>query len=272
MPFDPVFFLIQREGYITRSCICTAFNELLSATVSQKGRHYIAFFQLAIGIERTEKLAVILDHMIENDLMPPGSSATRKFKHDLLLLHDNAKSIAESRPITQSISFEVKPLHRRMLDFLTDFANGARYANLDALASGTSPAEPLVEWNAIMWEIFKEDLSQEQEASILQEADARTSLMQGRTVVMAHDLENKPLTVGSMILLELLLKAIGPYVLWNLVILILPITELVSRLAVEAQRICVKKGTTDMTIPQMDEFYDFLCLNQKYVLSRESWN
>src|SRR5271157_2983067 len=111
MPFDPVFFLIQRERYITRSCICTAFNELLSATVSQKGRYYIAFFQLAIGIERTEKLAIILDHMIENDLMPPGSRATRKFNHDLLLLHDNAKSIAESRPISQGISFEVKPLH-----------------------------------------------------------------------------------------------------------------------------------------------------------------
>jgi len=89
---------------------------------------------------------------------------------------------------------------------------------------------------------------------------------------MAHDLENKPLTVGSMILLELLLKAIGPYVLWNLVILILPITELVSRLAAEAQRISTNKGTTDMTIPQMDEFYDFLCLDQKYVLSRASWD
>ena len=271
MPFDPVFFLMQREGYITRSCICTAFNELLSATVSQKGRYYIAFFQLAIGIERTEKLAVILDHMIKNDLRPPGSRAIKKFNHDLLVLHDNAKSIAESRPITQSISFEVKPLHRRMLVFLTDFANGARYANLDALASGTSHEEPLVEWNAIMWEIFKEDLSQE-EASIFQEAHARTSLMQGRAVVMAHDLENKPLSVGSMILLELLLKAIGPYVLWNLVILILPITELVSRLAAEAQRISAKKGTTDMTIPEMDEFYDFLCLDQKYVLSRASWN
>ena len=44
------------------------------------------------------------------------------------------------------------------------------------------------------------------------------------------------------------------------------------RVAAEAQRISAKKGTTDMTIPEMDEFYDFLCLDQKYVLSRASWN
>jgi len=271
MPFDPVFFLMQREGFISRSCICTAFNELLGATVNQKGGYYIAFFQLAIGIERTQKMAIILDHMIDHQLKRPGLNTVKKYGHDLLRLHEHARSIAQRRSITQSISFEMKPLHRRMLNFLTVFANGARYANLDALASGTSPEEPLVEWNAILWEIFKGDLPEEKKASILQEADARTSLMQGRTVVMAHDLENKPLTVGSMILLELLLKTIGPYVLWNLVILILPITELVSRLAAEAQRISVKKGTTDMTIPQMDEFYDFLCLDQNYVLSRVSW-
>ena len=37
MPFNHDFFLMQREGFITESCICTAFNELLGATVSQKG-------------------------------------------------------------------------------------------------------------------------------------------------------------------------------------------------------------------------------------------
>ena len=67
------------------------------------------------------------------------------------------------------------------------------------------------------------------------------------------------------------MKATAPYVLWNLVILVLPITELVSQLAVEARRISAKRGTVNMIIPHMDEFYDFLYLDQEYVISRESW-
>jgi len=275
MSFDPVFFQMQREGYITRSCICTAFNELLGATVNQKGRYYTAFFQLAIGIERTQKLAIILDHMIHDTLLPPGERAIRKFSHDVQQLYDKATSIAKSRTITDSILFDLKPLHRRMLAFLADFANGARYANLNALASGKSPKEPpkepLEEWEAIMWDTFKKDVPEEKKQSILQEAAARTSLMQDWTIVMAHDLKNRPLSVATMILLELWLKAVSPYILWNLVILILPITDLVCQLADELRNTYASKGTKDMTIPHMNEFYDFLCLDQEYVLSRESW-
>ena len=270
--FDPVFFLMQREGYITRSCICTAFNELLGATVIQKGRLYSGFFQLATGIEHAEKLIIILDHMIENQLRPPGLKATRRFGHDLLQLHDNAKSIAHSRSITQDISFELNPIHRRMLNFLSDFANGARYANLDALASGTTLKEPLTEWNAILAEIYESDLSDELKSALLREAAAWTSMFQGRAVVMVHDLEDQPLSVGTMIPQELLMKAISPYVLWNLVAMIHPIAELVSELASECQRISAAQGTAAMVIPHMDEFYDFLRLDPEYVHSRRSWS
>ena len=54
-------------------------------------------------------------------------------------------------------------------------------------------------------------------------------------------------------------------------ILILPITELLSKLASQARRISINKGATDMAIPHMDEFYDFLCMDQDYVISTESW-
>jgi hypothetical protein len=271
MSFDPAFFLMQREGYITRSCICTAFNELLSATVNQKGRYYTSFFQLAIGIERTQKLAIILDHMIDKNLHPPGENAIRRFSHDLLKLHDKASSIAKSRAITAMISFDLKPLHHRMLAFVSDFANGARYANLTALASGHLPKDPLEDWEDIMWNTFREDVDEEKNQSILQEAAERASVMQDCSTVMAHDLKSRPLNVSTMILLELWLELVSPYILWNLVTLILPITDLVCRLADELRDICASKGIKEMTIPHMDEFYDFLCLDQEYVLSRKSW-
>jgi hypothetical protein len=90
--------------------------------------------------------------------------------------------------------------------------------------------------------------------------------------VIAHDLEDRPLSVESMILLELLLKEIGPYVLWNLVVLIYPVTELVSELADTARRMTATRGSAIMVVPHMDEFYDFLQMDQEYVLSRTSWS
>jgi hypothetical protein len=269
MPFDQLFFLMQREGYITRSCVCTAFNELLAAQIDEKGRYYIAFFQLAIGIERTEKLAIILDHMIENELKPPGSLAIRKFGHDLGKLYDSAKNIAQTRSRTKSISFELVPLHARMLRFLADFANGARYANLDALASGDSYKEPLVEWRAITREIFDRQLPEGEKAHLRRQAADLSSFMEGRAVVMAHDLATEPLSVESMIALELEMKANAPYVLWHLLNLIRPLTDLVSGLSAEARRIAAKEGMKEMVIPHMDEFYEYLCLDQNDVLSRE---
>jgi len=269
MSFDPMFFHLQLEGFITRSCICNGFNELLGATADQRGRYYTAFFQLSIGIERIEKLAVILDHWIHHNLDPIGEETLkRKFGHDLLKLHDKASAIAQSRTSTGSISFNLMPLHRRMLEFLTAFANGARYANLTSLASGKPFLDPLEGWQNIMWEVFKGDVPEGQKSSILKEADAWTLMLQDRGTVLAHDFKNRPLNVASKILLEVWLKAVSPYTLWNLVILIFPITELACQLADEVRNICASKGIKDMTVPHMDEFYDFLCLDKEYVLSR----
>jgi hypothetical protein len=88
---------------------------------------------------------------------------------------------------------------------------------------------------------------------------------------MAHDLVNKPLSIGSMILLELMIKALGPYVIWNLIQLLVPPAKLVCKLADEARGISISKGSQAMIIPHMDEFYEFLVLDLEYVLSRTSW-
>jgi hypothetical protein len=66
------------------------------------------------------------------------------------MLFEKTRSIANNRPATQSIDFDLKPLRRRILEFLSDFANGARYENLDALVSGGSAREPFVEWQDIL--------------------------------------------------------------------------------------------------------------------------
>ncbi len=50
-----------------------------------------------------------------------------------------------------------------------------------------------------------------------------------------------------------------------------PMSDLVGSLADELRIVHTGKGGRDMTIPHMEEFYDFLSLDQEYVPSRKAW-
>jgi len=131
MSFSPMYFLLQQEGFITRSCITTGLTEIRNAHIGEKGKYYTAFFQLAIGIERMAKLSLILDHMATNNLQPPGENTVRKYSHNIDGLYASAQKIAEREQCAFSTKFELSPIQSRILSFLSEFARSTRYANLD---------------------------------------------------------------------------------------------------------------------------------------------
>src|SRR4051812_39579658 len=110
MPFSHLFFLLQQEGYITRSCICTGLTEARNANLGEKGRYYTAFFQLAIGVERLAKLALILDHMVSHNLAAPGGKTVRAYGHDLITLYHAAAKVANVRAYNSATQFNQSQL------------------------------------------------------------------------------------------------------------------------------------------------------------------
>lgn len=86
-PNNPVFSLLQQEGYLTRSSLYTGFSSLSKGNINNnKGDFYVAFFQLSIGLERLMKLTLILDYMAANELRLPDNKWLKGFSHNLVEL------------------------------------------------------------------------------------------------------------------------------------------------------------------------------------------
>ena len=271
MAFSDLFFLLQREGYVTRSCICTGLTEVRNANLEEKGKYYTGFFQLAIGIERLIKLALILDYMVLHNLTAPGAKTVRAYRHDLDVLYQSAERVAAAQYSRIAGRFVLSPLASRILNFLSDFAQGARYANLDSLASGTANREPLIEWSKILKDVLNSDVSKAKLQRIMSESVALSSLISGITMVLAHDLENKPLSVESALSEPRLQAEANRYVVWHIVLLIAPLKELVIELARKASEINLKHTTSVMHIPEMSEFFSFLLVDRAYILRKKRW-
>lgn len=195
--FTPLFFRLQQEGFLTKSCLATGITEIRNADIGDKGRYYTGFFQLCIGIERTAKLALILDHLARNDLRPPGNRAIRSYGHDLRMLYDATKNIANQRNYQNNISFELDPIRDQILSFLSHFANQTRYSNIDSLAKGTEETNPLSEWNEILESVLHSDVRESKRLKIIQESKGVASMLKNSVFVRMHDLENQPLTVET---------------------------------------------------------------------------
>lgn len=108
-----------------------------------------AFFMLTIGIERLLKIIVIYDHRQLNNNAFPNNAELKNAGHKIDKLYKRAKDIATRigqpelyKPI------EDDPIFALIIKLLTEFAQNARYYNLDTLTGHlNSTDEPLRAWN-----------------------------------------------------------------------------------------------------------------------------
>jgi hypothetical protein len=115
--FDQLFFALSQEGYLVRSSLCIGLTEIRNANIGDKGRFYTGFFQLAIGIERLAKLALILQHLVDHDLNPPGREYVRKYSHDLYTLFHRLNKLAVEAQSETVSAFALGPIPTRSCSF-----------------------------------------------------------------------------------------------------------------------------------------------------------
>lgn len=271
MSFTPLFRKLQQEGHITRSCLATGLTEIRNADIGDRGRYYTGFFQLAIGVERTAKLAIIINHLAENDLESPGEKAVRSFGHRVDDLHEAAAKIAKQRQYEFASQFDLADLEQEILSFLTRFADEIRYSNLDALAKGSAEPKPLAQWSKILDTIIEEDVSQSKIDKIRQESFGMAQAFGEAFFVQVHDLEDKPLTVESWMSQPRLHEEAARHAIWHIALLIHPLMELVEELAREAMSVDKASDRKGASIPHMSEFYTFLWFNRQHILSKKKW-
>jgi hypothetical protein len=269
--YGELFRTLSQEGYVIQSCLTIGLTELRNANLNEKGRYYTAFFQLAIGIERLAKLALILDHMEQNQLQAPGRPVLKSYGHDLRTLISNVSNVASTRGHTLSTPFPTDPLCTRVVAFLSDFATGMRYANLDALATGKSHRDPLGEWNEILQHTFATKVSEATKHKINTRATAIAEALEGHASVFASDLAGNPLTLSSAFSEPSVLDAASKYLIWEICTLLAPLRDCVVSAGYAVDAVAVSIDPNGDRVPTLREFFDFLWLDRKSVFRKKRW-
>lgn len=151
MDGSPEFQALNREASLALEATCVGLEAISKAHSSRQGLYLQGFFNLATAIERIGKIAIIVDHVLENGGEFPQDKVLRTIGHDVLDLTKNMR-VMRSRYADDDAfgAFPNDDFVPAMLEILSNFATGARYYNLDLLVGGAglerSLGNPVAIW------------------------------------------------------------------------------------------------------------------------------
>lgn len=143
--------LMHRETHLCSQSLANGLNCIRKYDFSKVGLFYSGMFSVTIGFERLLKLILLLDHSIKYSKFPDNQYLKSKgHKIDKLIAACSviAKEYDEG---IENLDFEGvfnDELCTLIITFMTDFAIGARYYNLDTLTGRVhGNNEPLARWD-----------------------------------------------------------------------------------------------------------------------------
>lgn len=143
--------LLLKEAYFASSSLGNGLTLLRKSDLSKKGKFYLAFHLLGMGLERLMKLIIIERHRGINCEFPDNRTL-KDYGHKLIdIFNEVCKFYDDSiiKVMDNHISLKI-------LSFLNDFALSSRYYNLDELTNrSTNNRDPLIEWLSVQNEIRK---------------------------------------------------------------------------------------------------------------------
>jgi hypothetical protein len=275
MVFSATWFLLEQEGLLAQACLCNGLTALRRANLGdKKGLFYSAFFELAIGFERTLKLVLILDHMARNQLTPPDSKTVVDYGHKLRALFDGAKAICATRSVSALDVFQPDSLPIAILGFLDDFAHpGGRYSNINKLTGHEHQArtDPIVQWGEIANRIMREHATpRERERAELngQMADVAFG---NAAASLVSDLNQQLMGVASLHVRASELDTAAKHAVYALVTLIAALREVIEALCNSAWAANHNVQFSAAEVPAMKEFFQFAWVNRHYVMRKRRW-
>jgi hypothetical protein len=142
---------LAREAGLAAEHIGIGATALGKANYAQDAFYAQAFFALSVGFERSSKLALVVDHALENSGAFPPYKTVKNYGHNLRSLLDAADQVAVRRsPTNEPIALPRMRIHDEIIDVLSKFAmNETRYYNLDFLTGDPAAAgkeDPMSAW------------------------------------------------------------------------------------------------------------------------------
>lgn len=180
--WTPIQLALVREASIGGNSLSAGLEALRKANYAHPGLYNHAFFCLSIGLERKLKLIYVMDHWIENN-SPPTDGDLRRIGHDISRLFQNSVDIKRKYSFfTGETAISKNSVEIEIIKFMTRFAKGARYYNLDYITNQNTPQvyiDPIRDWyNCIGTPVFKKHFTARREDRVRRNAEllhARTN-------------------------------------------------------------------------------------------------
>lgn len=147
---NETWLAIHREASLAAEHLASGATLLGKANYAQQAYYYQAFFALSVGLERSAKLALAVDHRLREGEFPTESEL-RKYGHKLDQLLLGMDALALDRGVSGDWAVRPHaPINDAIVSVLSDFAdNVTRYYNLQLItgSSRIAAADPLRSWH-----------------------------------------------------------------------------------------------------------------------------
>lgn len=264
------FILFQQEGFLVNSMLRSGLTALVNSSLEEKGNFYKAFFDLSIGIERTMKLIIILDFMINNELKLPSSGEIKAWGHNILKLNDVCTTLGQSISVNSNDYSDDQSKDLIILSFLSEFALKSRYYNFDTLTKRNGEVlDPLTTWGEIV-SLISGEISQARLEKAKQQADVMGALMADFTHIVSHDFKKKQMTIDQALWMNSLIGLVHPRINLRLVKILRFYAEIISKQVRIVHKITHDKKNPP-TLPYMNEFFYFLNYENSAILKKKKW-
>ena len=182
------FDALCKEAQFTGEMLCSGYTEIRKANYAKRGVYFQAFTSLSTGFERIGKICYLLIYVIEHDgSFPTDNDLKNVFRHDIIKLYKLILEFKNKHNIEYDFLQDLdKPIYQSILNVLSSFAKGDRYANIDLLINNRSYDDPISVWyKDVDLVIFQEKISEKKKDKIKTNA-ALIHALTSEFVMIAH--------------------------------------------------------------------------------------
>jgi hypothetical protein len=269
---NATYHAIAREAGIAAEHLASGSTALGKANYAHEAYYGQAFFSLTIGIERSAKLAFVIDHALNNAGVFPTNDQLREYRHDLRKLLDQADAIAERRELTGDSRLPRTNIHDGIVGVLTDFANNiTRYYNLDLITGDARTAQrsdPTKAWfQHVVKPVLEKHYTTGHQARHRRNAELLSVKTQDFTSAMHFSEQGDELnTVYAASLQTGAMEFAKPYVRMY----VMQIARFLGNLLSELGYACY--GSKIGEVPHLSEFFAIFNNSDRYFFGRKTWS
>lgn len=271
MYHNKIFSAFLKEAQFTKEILGIGVTQLYKANYAAKGIYYQSFTCLSTGIERMEKLCLILYYYIQNQGVLPPEKCIRSYGHKIPDLYATCRNIANCQKINFHFQYKMdEKIHQAIIDLLGSFAEtSGRYSNVNMLLGQEDKSNDCIEqwYYNVDVPLYNKYISQKRKSDIEHRAYIIGNMLNSFTLTsfIAEDKSEVQNAIEASKRTGIW-EAVAPYRQRYMLQIIRYLTELLNELGHKAMAIRPED------IPYFGEIFSLFYNNNAYFRSRKTWD